>query len=73
MPVAADAAPRPLGRRHQARGHRYLDDIAGLGNPTSEMIARWMWRRLKPALPQLAEIKLLETCSAGSVYRGEDE
>lgn len=53
--------------------HYYLNDIPGLENPTSEMIARWIWRELKPALPQLNKIELHETCTAGCVYRGEDE
>lgn len=52
--------------------HRYLNEIEGLENPTSEVIARWIWRRLKPALPGLAQVKLWETCTAGAVYRGED-
>jgi 6-pyruvoyltetrahydropterin/6-carboxytetrahydropterin synthase len=52
--------------------HYYLNDIAGLENPTSEAIARWIWRRLKPSLPQLSKVKIWETCTAGCVYRGED-
>jgi len=52
--------------------HYYLNDIAGLENPTSEAIARWIWRRLKSLLPQLSKITLWETCNAGCVYRGED-
>ena len=65
-----EAACEPV---RQALDHRYLNDIEGLENPTSEVIARWIWRRLKPELPHLAEIKLWETCTAGCVYRGEDE
>ena len=52
--------------------HHYLNDIDGLENPTSEIIARWIWQRLKPALPALGGIKVWETCTAGCVYRGED-
>ncbi len=55
-----------------ALDHRYLNDIEGLENPTSEVIARWIWTRLKPELPQLSKIKIWETCNAGCVYRGED-
>jgi 6-pyruvoyltetrahydropterin/6-carboxytetrahydropterin synthase len=50
--------------------HHYLNDIPGLENPTSERLAEWIWRELKPALPQLAEIVLHETCTAGCRYRG---
>ncbi len=52
--------------------HHYLNEIEGLENPTSEVIARWIWDRLKPALPQLAKVVLHETCTAGCVYRGEE-
>ena len=31
--------------------HHYLNDITGLENPTSENLARWIWRELKPTLP----------------------
>src|SRR5947209_841425 len=36
--------------------HYYLNKIEGLENPTSEMICHWLWKRLKPALPDLAAI-----------------
>ncbi|MGB1547322.1 MAG: 6-carboxytetrahydropterin synthase QueD [Alphaproteobacteria bacterium] len=51
--------------------HRYLNDIEGLENPTSEVLARWIWDRLKPRLSRLSEVILRETCTAGAVYRGE--
>jgi 6-pyruvoyltetrahydropterin/6-carboxytetrahydropterin synthase len=50
--------------------HRYLNEIAGLENPTSEVIARWIWERVKPKLPLLAAIEVRETCTTGCVYRG---
>ena len=51
--------------------HRYLNEVPGLENPTSENLAVWIWTRLKPALPQLAEVVVAETCTARCVYRGE--
>ena len=51
--------------------HRYLNDIAGLENPTSERLAQWIWQRLKPALPQLSRIVVHETCTSGCEYHGE--
>jgi 7-cyano-7-deazaguanine synthase len=39
--------------------HQYLNEIPALECPTSEVIARWLWRRLAPALPGLAEIALV--------------
>ncbi len=50
--------------------HYYLNDIPGLENPTSENIARWIWDRLKPVLPQLSAVEIRETCTSGCIYRG---
>ena len=50
--------------------HRYLNEIPGLDNPTSENIAEWIWRRLKPKLPLLTEVIVAETCTARCIYRG---
>lgn len=52
--------------------HRYLNEVPGLENPTSENIARWIWDCLKPSLPQLSAVVVRETCTSGCVYRGED-
>ena len=57
----------------EALDHRYLNDIPGLENPTSERLAQWIWRQLVPALPGLAAVEVRETCTSGCVYRGEDE
>lgn len=51
--------------------HRCLNDVAGLENPTSEHLARWVWDRLKPALPALSKVVVRETCVSGCAYRGE--
>jgi 6-pyruvoyltetrahydropterin/6-carboxytetrahydropterin synthase len=51
--------------------HRYLNDVPGLENPTSEHLARWIWRELKPAVPQLARVVVHETCTSGASYAGE--
>jgi 6-pyruvoyltetrahydropterin/6-carboxytetrahydropterin synthase len=58
---------RPLWRKLD---HHYLNEIPGLENPTSENIAGWIWRRLKPRLPLLSEVTVAETCTAKCVYRG---
>lgn len=50
--------------------HYYLNDIPGLDNPTSEVIARWLWQALKPLLPALSRIVIKETCTSGCVYTG---
>ena len=51
--------------------HYYLNDIPGLENPTSENLARWIWRELKPSLPQLSAVEIRETCTSGCIYRGD--
>ncbi|PYK99315.1 MAG: 6-carboxytetrahydropterin synthase QueD [Verrucomicrobia bacterium] len=50
--------------------YRYLNEIPGLENPTSENIAVWIWQGLKPRLPLLAEVIVAETCTSRCVYRG---
>ncbi|MGQ4617845.1 6-carboxytetrahydropterin synthase QueD [Nocardia sp. R7R-8] len=52
--------------------HHYLNEVPGLENPTSEVIARWIWVRLVGHLP-LSQVVVKETCTSGCVYRGEDE
>ncbi len=51
--------------------HFYLNEIPGLENPTSEVLAVWIWQKLKTKLPLLAEVVVAETCTARAVYRGE--
>jgi 6-pyruvoyltetrahydropterin/6-carboxytetrahydropterin synthase len=53
--------------------HNYLNDIPGLENPTSENLARWIWRELAPRLPMLSKLVIRETCTSGCVYRGEPD
>jgi len=50
--------------------HRLLNDLPGLANPTSEMLAVWVWDRLHPVLPMLAEVIVHETCTSRCEYRG---
>lgn len=52
--------------------HRYLNEIPGLENPTSEHLARWLWVRLRDRVPGLTRIVVRETCLTGCVYAGED-
>jgi 6-pyruvoyltetrahydropterin/6-carboxytetrahydropterin synthase len=46
--------------------HHYLNEIEGLENPTSEMLARWIFRRLETGLPGLSRIVVHETCTSGA-------
>ena len=62
------SACQPL---EEALDHRYLNEIPGLDNPTSENLARWIWHRLKPQLPGLSRVRIMETCTSGCEYTGD--
>lgn len=62
-----DRAFEPLRERLD---HRYLNEIEGLENPTSENLARWIWERLRGDLPELCGIEVAETCQARCRYGG---
>ncbi len=55
---------------HELLDHRYLNEIDGLENPTSERLAQWIWERIRPTVPLLSEVVVRETCSSGCSYRG---
>ena len=48
--------------------HYYLNEIEGLENPTSEILAAWIYHRLKPVLPCLSAIYVHETCTSSARY-----
>lgn len=50
--------------------HYLLNDIEGLEIPTAEMLAKWIYDKLKPALPLLYAIRVRETCTAAATYPG---
>lgn len=54
-----------------ALDHSYLNEIEGLENPTSEVLAAWIWQRLASSLPGLYEIEVQETAKCICRYRGE--
>ncbi|MFZ0791959.1 MAG: 6-carboxytetrahydropterin synthase, partial [Chromatiaceae bacterium] len=47
-----------------------LNDIPGLENPSSEILARWVWERVKPALPARSWVTVHETGTAGCHHDG---
>lgn len=57
---------------HYMLNHKYLNAIEGLANPTSEVIAGWLWARLKPVLPELSWVTVYETGSCGANFNGRD-
>ena len=61
------AATAPV---REALDHRYLNEIPGLENPTSENLAIWIWREISPSLPSLTRVRVQETCNNACTYRG---
>jgi 6-pyruvoyltetrahydropterin/6-carboxytetrahydropterin synthase len=53
--------------------HSFLNEVEGLSQSTSEHLAYWFWKRVKPALPGLARIEIWETATSGAIYSGEDD
>lgn len=62
-----DQRAQPLVRQLD---HQVLNEIDGLANPTSELLAAWLWQRLAQTLPELVEIVVSETPTSRCVYRG---
>jgi 6-pyruvoyltetrahydropterin/6-carboxytetrahydropterin synthase len=51
--------------------HKCMNNLPGLENPTCELIAVWIWNRLKPLLPKMKRIELHETPTSGVIYEGD--
>ena len=49
--------------------HRLVNDV--MPNPTAELMAHWIWRRLSGKLEGLVEVELHETRDCSVVYRGD--
>ena len=63
-----DAIWAPL---HFQLNYGCLNDLPGLENPTSELLASWLWARIAPQLPGLSAITVFETGSCGAVFDGQ--
>jgi 6-pyruvoyltetrahydropterin/6-carboxytetrahydropterin synthase len=62
------AAIEPIAKQLD---HYLLNEIEGLENPTAELLAKWIYDRLKAAVPLLACIRVHETCTTDAAYHGE--
>ena len=51
--------------------HKLLNEIEGLENPTAENLALWFWNQMKPALPELFQITVMENPTNVVRYRGD--
>jgi len=52
-----------------ALDHRLLNEVDGLANPTSELLAHWIFTRLAPGLPALTAVTVMETPETRATYR----
>jgi 6-pyruvoyltetrahydropterin/6-carboxytetrahydropterin synthase len=50
--------------------HCCLNEIEGLENPTSELLALWLWDRARPRLSGLREVSVAETRDSRATYDG---
>src|SRR6266567_1587688 len=50
--------------------HHYLNEVPGLENPTSEVLSRYIWQRIKPRLHILTRVTVYETCESRCEYEG---
>ncbi|MCX5744948.1 MAG: 6-carboxytetrahydropterin synthase QueD [Proteobacteria bacterium] len=50
--------------------HQVLNEIDGLANPTSELLAVWLWDRIAGGLSPLVEVVVSETPTSRCSYRG---
>lgn len=48
--------------------HRVLNEVPGLENPTSELLARWLYDKLKAPLPLLLSVTIMETSLTECTY-----
>lgn len=51
--------------------HHMLNELPGLANSTSEMIAQYIWDGLAGNIPQLSAITVWESDKSRCTYRGE--
>ncbi len=51
--------------------HANLNEIPGLEISTSEMIAKYIWEKIKPRLPLLTAVAIWESETSRCIYRGK--
>lgn len=50
--------------------HKVLNNVEGLENPTCELLAEWLWNKIKVEIPALSRIELHETPTSGVIFEG---
>lgn len=65
-----DTLTDDLQALYQQLDHQCLNDIPGLQNPTSEVLAIWIWNKLTETRSDLTAVMVAETCTARCIYHG---
>lgn len=52
----------------QQLDHRVLNEVTGLENPTSELLAKWIYEHAGKSLPLLTKVTIMETSSTECTY-----
>ncbi len=52
----------------QQLDHRVLNEVAGLENPTSELLAKWIYEKAAALIPILKSVSIMETPSTECSY-----
>jgi 6-pyruvoyltetrahydropterin/6-carboxytetrahydropterin synthase len=55
--------------RDEFLDHYHLNESLGMENPTSENIARWIFKQLYKQLPDLVAVVIEETCTTSCEFR----
>ena len=51
--------------------HKTLNNVSGLEQPTSENIARWLWKNILKKTSDLDSIEIIRPRIGGCIYNGE--
>ena len=53
--------------------HKVINEIEGLENPTSENLAKWVYRKMRGHIPNISKVLVQETPTCGCIYEGDEE
>lgn len=48
--------------------HKILNEVPGLENPTSELLAKWIYEKVQNTIPMLKNVSIMETTSTECTY-----
>lgn len=52
----------------QQLDHKVLNQVAGLENPTSELLAKWLYEKALVSIPLLKSVSIMETTNTECCY-----